>query len=138
MENLTLVEGKYFRVELLTKITWFDGLKGEVEKEILPLSSGLGIARLMPDKIHSLIIAYVKPHTWEYSGITFVDYSCPVGTEEASYGVVSLIDEKMPMEDFWEMMQEYRNCVIFAKQVVDDALRIDQAKLMDYASTKLN
>ena len=117
-----LLKGKYFTVELLTKITGFNGEEGLLKKETLSLSDGLSISRLMPDGVHSRVVAYVKPHTWQYAGITIVDYSCYANTEELSYGVVSLIDEKMPMIDFWEMMQEYKNCVLFAKGAVEDAL----------------
>ena len=44
-----------------------------------------------------------------------------VKLRDVGFRTVDMIDESMPMEDFWEMMQEYKNCVNFAHQTVLDS-----------------
>ena len=43
-----------------------------------------------------------------------------VELEDVNFRTIDMIDESMSMEDFWEMMQEYKNCINFARQTILD------------------
>ena len=100
-----LVEGKYFRVCPITRIIDI-GENGPITEE-KPIYCGLGIEQRQNK--HYCVVAYVRP------GVNGGVDLCNVG-----FRPVNMIDESMPMEDFWEMMQEYKNCVDFAADTVAD------------------
>lgn len=120
-----LVEGKYFRVYPITKVV---GVRQDnsLVVETQDIEKGLSIEKKDKNGYY-YEVAFVKPHFHKINSldtetIVFADMSCGVELKDVDFRTVDLIDEKMSMEDFWEMMQEYKNCVEFAKRTVLDAL----------------
>ena len=72
------------------------------------------------------MVAFVKPHIKKPNPLNgptveFVSMANGVELEDVGFRTVDMMDEGMPMEYFWEMMQEYKNCVNFARQAVLDS-----------------
>lgn len=102
-----LVEGKYFRVYPITKIV--EITENSPITETRPISSGLGIERKQNDSYY--VVAFVKPSS-----------NGGVELQNVGFRPVELIDESISIEDFWEMMQEYKNCIDFAADILADEL----------------
>ena len=78
------------------------------------------------DKGNYYVVAFVKPHIKKSNPLNgptveFVSMSDGVELEDVDFRTIEMIDESMSMEDFWEMMQEYKNCVNFARQAILDS-----------------
>lgn len=103
-KSKTLVEGKYYRVYPITRVTGWN----PVTTETLPISEGLAIEEKC-DNEHYIVIAFIKP------GPKFVDIN---------FRSISTLDPK----DI-EKLDEYLNCVDFAKNVLHD---IEEAREREY------
>ena len=90
-----LVEGKYFAVRPIVKLIGIDDsdMHTHLLTKTCDIKEGLAIEK------DNYVINYIKPSK---TGLEL---------EDIDFRLVDLIDEKMSMEDFWEMMQEYKNCV---------------------------
>ena len=102
----TLVSGKYFRVHTIATIT---GIRNDhsLVWEDQNINYGLAIEKKLKDNNY-YVVAFVKPDKGE------------IKLEDVGFRTVDMLDESTSMEDFWEMMQEYKNCVEFAKQTLID------------------
>ena len=110
-----LVKGKYFRVSYIYKVIGYNRKTSELETKASDIKEGLAIEikdRSYKDKDIHYVVAFVKPDNEGY-----------VDLQEIDFRTISMIDEKMSSEDLWEMMQEYKNCVTFAKDAVLQALK---------------
>lgn len=120
-----LVEGKYFRVYPISKVRGVDSITHELDIIDCEIKEGLAIEKRCDDKEHYYVVAFVKPHIKKSNPLNgptveFVSMANGVELEDVDFRTVDMIDESMPMEDFWEMMQEYKNCVNFARQTILD------------------
>ena len=121
-----LVEGKYFRVYPISKVRGVDSVTHELDIIDCDIKEGLAIEKRCDDKEHYYVVAFVKPHIKKSNPLNgptveFVSMADGVELEDVGFRTVDMIDESMPMEDFLEMMQEYKNCVNFARQAVLDS-----------------
>ena len=121
MLNDPLVKGKYFRVMPISRVTGLDDY-GELTFEQLDIKEGLAIEQNLGDWY--CVVAFVEPCTKKSNLLndSTIEASMVDGVElkDVEFRTVDMIDEGMSMEDFWEMMQEYKNCVQFAKQMLED------------------
>ena len=120
-----LVEGKYFRVYPMSKVVGVDSTTHDLDVITCDIKDGLAIEKRCEDKEHYYVVAFVKPHnkkTNPLNGPTveFVSMDDSVELEDVDFRTINMIDEGMSIEDFWEMMQEYKNCVDFARDVLKD------------------
>lgn len=120
-----LVEGKYFRVYPMSKVVGVDSTTHDLDVITCDIKDGLAIEKRCEDKEHYYVVAFVKPHnkkTNPLNGPTveFVSMDDSIELEDVDFRTINMIDESMSMEDFWEMMQEYKNCVDFARNVLKD------------------
>ena len=102
-----LVEGKYFRVSRIVKIV--DINENGIVTEPRPIYHGLSIERKQGE--HYYVVSHVR-----------LGFENHVELFNVEFRPIEIIDESMSMEDFWEMMHEYRNCVEFAKHTLEDIL----------------
>ena len=121
-----LVEGKYFRVYPISKVRGVDNITHELDIINCDIKEGLAIEKRCDDKEHYYVVAFVKPHIKKSNPLNgptveFVSMANGVELEDVGFRTVDMIDESMSMEDFWEMMQEYKNCVNFARQAILDS-----------------
>lgn len=102
----TLVDGKYFRVHTIATIT---GIRPDrsLVFENKNAKYGLAVERKLKNNKY-YVISMVVPD------------GDSIKLEDVDFRTLHLMDETMSMEDFWEMMQEYKNCVEFAKNTVLD------------------
>ena len=119
-----LVKGKYFRVMPISIVTGLDD-SGELTFEQLDIKEGLAIEQNQGDWY--CVVAFVKPHIKKPNPlngqeIEFASIGDGLELEDVDFRTVDMLDEDMSMEDFWEMMQEYRNCVEFARKTIEDVL----------------
>lgn len=127
---LTFVEGKYFRVSTIAKVTSVDSETHELIVADLPVSNGLAIEKFNgyhENKKCYYVVAFVKPHerkknSLDTESVVFMD-TAALDLIDVDFRTVDMIDESMSMEDLWEMMQEYKNCVEFAQRTISEALR---------------
>ena len=130
MQVKTLVEGKYFRVHTISKVVSVDPDTHALNIEERPISEGLAIEKRGADykgKKNYYVVAFIKPHEYKKNPldtetVCFADMSSGVDLIDIDFRTVSMIQENMSMEDLWEMMQEYKNCVDFAQNTVLEAL----------------
>ncbi len=120
-----LVEGKYFRVYPISKVVGIDSVTHELDIITHDIKEGLAIEKRCKDKEHYYVVAFVKPYIKKSNPlnrptIEFASTVDGVELKDVEFRTVDMIDEDMSMEDFWEMMQEYKNCVEFAKNTVLD------------------
>ena len=120
-----LVEGKYFRVYPISKVASIDNITHELDIITCDIKDGLAIEKRGKDKEHYYVVAFVKPYIKKpnpLNGPTVEFASMVDGVElkDVDFRTVDMLDEDMSMEDFWEMMQEYKNCVNFASQAILD------------------
>ena len=120
-----LAEGKYFRVYPISKVRGVDSVTHELDIIACDIKEGLAIEKRCGDKEHYYVVAFVKPHIKKSnplngSTVEFVSMANGVELEDIDFRTIDMIDESMSMEDFWEMMQEYKNCVNFARQTILD------------------
>lgn len=108
----SLVKGKYFRVMPISRVTGLNDC-GELTFEQLDIKEGLAIEQNLGD--YYCVIAFVEPVLGD-EGLQEIIF------KDVDFRTVDMIDEDMSMEDFWEMMQEYRNCVEFARKTIEDVL----------------
>ena len=120
-----LVEGKYFRVYPISKVKGVDSITHELDIIACDIKEGLAIEKRCDDKGNYYVVAFVEPDIKKSNPLNgptveFVSMSDGVELEDVGFRTVDMMDEGMPMEDFWEMMQEYKNCVNFARQTILD------------------
>ena len=96
----SLVEGNYFRV---CPITCCENGKF-VEK---PLTEGLGIEYRDMQTNSYVVVAFVKQQEGEYT------------LEDVCFRTVDIFDMPSPA-DLYEAFCEYKNCILFAKSVLED------------------
>lgn len=123
-----LVEGKYFRVYPMSKVVGVDSTTHDLDVITCDIKDGLAIEKRCDDKGNYYVVAFVKPHnkkTNPLNGptIEFVSMDDSIELEDVDFRTINMIDENMSMEDFWEMMQEYKNCVDFARNVLKDSCK---------------
>ena len=94
-----LVEGKYFRVYPICQVTRFNTQTRQLEYRLLDIKEGLSIERKNKNGIYS-VVAYVKP------GPKF---------EDVDFRSIDCLDATNTL-----MIDEYQNCVDFAKHVMID------------------
>ena len=112
-KNNTLLEGDYFRVHSISRISSVK--KDEIIIATLPLKEGLGIEKKQPDGsyIVSLFVKYDK------------DIKAPtVNSDAEAQDVLNILqsfydDHKDPIE-FNMVVHEFLSCVQFAKQALLD------------------
>ena len=122
-----LVEGKYFRVYPISKVKDVDSVTHELNIITCDIKEGLAIEKHCDDKGNYYVVAFVKPHIKKSNPLNgptveFVSMSDGVELEDVDFRTIEMIDESMSMEDFWEMMQEYKNCVNFAADTITSEL----------------
>jgi len=120
----SLVKGKYFRVMPISRVTGLNDC-GELTFEQLDIKEGLAIEKNLGDYYY--VIAFVEPHIKKPNPlngqeIEFASMSDGIELRDVEFRTVDMIDEDISMEDFWEMMQEYKNCVEFARKAIEDVL----------------
>lgn len=120
-----LVEGKYFRVYPISKVVSVDSITHELDITTCDIKDGLAIEKRCKDKEHYYVVAFVKPYIKKPNSlngptIEFASMVDGVELRDVDFRTVDMIDEATSMEDFWEMMQEYKNCVEFASQTILD------------------
>ena len=123
-----LVEGKYFRVYPMSKVVGVDSTTHDLNVITCDIKDGLAIEKRCDDKEHYCVVAFVKPHIKKSNPLNgptveFVSMDDSVELEDVDFRTIDMIDESMSMEDFWEMMQEYKNCVDFARNVLKDTCK---------------
>jgi hypothetical protein len=121
--SLALVEGKYFRVYPITKVV---GVRQDnsLVVETQDIKNGLAIEKKDKDGYY-YVVAFVKPHFHKINSldtetVVFADMSCGVALEDVDFRTIDIIDEGLPIEDCWEILQEYKNCVEFARNTLLD------------------
>ena len=122
-----LVEGKYFRVYPISRVVGVDNITHELNIITCDIKEGLAIEKRCDDKGNYYVVAFVKPHIKKSNPLNgptveFVSMANGVKLEDVGFRTVDMMDEGMPMEDFWEMMQEYKNCVNFAADTITSEL----------------
>lgn len=122
-----LIEGKYFRVYPISKVVGVNNITHEFDIITCDIKDGLAIEKRCKDKEHYYVVAFVKPHikisnSLNGPTIEFVSMIDDVELQDVEFRTIDMIDEDMSMEDFWEMMQEYRNCIEFARKIIEEAL----------------
>ena len=120
-----LVEGKYFRVYPISKVVSIDSTTHELDIITCDIKDGLAIEKRCKDNEHYYVVAFVKPYIKKPNPLNsptveFASMVDGVELKDVEFRTVDMIDEDMSMEDFWEMMQEYKNCVNFAYQAILD------------------
>lgn len=125
--NEALLEGKYFRVFPISKVKGVDSVTHDLNIITCDTKEGLAIEKRCDDKGNYYVVAFVKPHIKKSNPLNgptveFVSMANGVELEDIDFRTIDMIDESMSMEDFWEMMQEYKNCVNFARQTILDLL----------------
>ena len=120
-----LVEGKYFRVYPISRVVGVGNITHELNIITCDIKEGLAIEKRCDDKEHYYVVSFVKPHIKKSNPLNgptveFVSMANGVELEDVDFRTIDMIDESMSMEDFWEMMQEYKNCVNFARQTILD------------------
>ena len=123
-----LVEGKYFRVYPISRVVGVDNITHEPNIITCDIKEGLAIEKRCDDKGNYYIVAFVKPDIKKSNPLNgptveFASMSGNVKLEDVDFRTIEMIDEGMSIEDFWEMMQEYKNCVDFAKNVLKDTCK---------------
>ena len=123
-----LVEGKYFRVYPMSKVVGVDSTTHDLDVITCDIKDGLAIEKRCNDKGNYYVVAFVKPHNKKPNPLNgptveFVSMDDSVELEDVNFRTIDMIDESMSMEDFWEMMQEYKNCVDFARNVLKDTCK---------------
>ena len=123
-----LVEGKYFRVYPISRVVGVDNITHELNIITCDIKEGLAIEKRCDDKGNYYVVAFVKPHNKKPNPLNgptvqFVSMDDSVELEDVDFRTIDMIDESMSMEDFWEMMQEYKNCVDFARNVLKDTCK---------------
>ena len=101
----TLVEGKYYRVYPITKVTGWHPVTTETE----PISRGLAIEEKCGD--HYFVVAFIRPGQ---DGPVFKD---------VSFRSVNTLDPTNI-----EKLDEYLNCVDFAKNVLNDIKEAEEER----------
>ena len=96
----TLVEGKYFRVHPICQVTRFNTQTRQLEYRLLDIKEGLAIEMKCDNEGHYIVVAYVKPGP-KFEDVDFRSIECLKSTNT-------------------EMIDEYQNCVDFAKHVMID------------------
>ena len=122
-----LVEGKYFRVYPISEVRGVDSVTHELNIITCDIKEGLAIEKRCDDKEHYYVVAFVKPHIKKSNPLNgptveFASICGGVELEDVDLRTIEMIDEGMSMEDFWEMMQEYKNCVNFAADTITSEL----------------
>ena len=120
-----LVEGKYFRVYPISKVKGVDNITHELDIINCDIKEGLAIEKRCDDKGNYYVVAFVEPDIKKSNPLNgptveFVSMDSGVKLRDVDFRTIEMIDESMSMEDFWEMMQEYKNCVNFACQTILD------------------
>ena len=120
-----LVEGKYFRVYPISKVKGVDNITHELDIINCDIKEGLAIEKRCDDKGNYYVVAFVEPDIKKSNPLNgptveFVSMDSGVKLRDVDFRTIDMIDESMSMEDFWEMMQEYKNCVNFARQAIID------------------
>ena len=120
-----LVEGKYFRVYPISKVRGIDSITHELNIITCDIKEGLAIEKRCDDKGNYYVVAFVEPDIKKSNPLNgptveFVSMDSGVKLRDVDFRTIEMIDESMSMEDFWEMMQEYKNCVNFARQAILD------------------
>lgn len=130
-EPEAFVEGKYFRVHTISKVVSVDSNTHALHMEVRPINEGLAIEKRDADyegKNNYYVVAFIEPHEYKKNPldtetVCFADMNPAVDLIDVNLRTVDMIKENMSMEDFWEMMQEYKNCVNFAISAVIEALK---------------
>lgn len=120
-----LVEGKYFRVYPISRVVGVDSITHELNIITCDVKEGLAIEKRCDDKGNYYVVAFVEPDIKKSNPLNgptveFVSMDSGVKLRDVDFRTIEMIDESMSMEDFWEMMQEYKNCVNFARQAIID------------------
>lgn len=120
-----LVEGKYFRVYPISRVVGVDNITHELNIITCDIKEGLAIEKRCDDKGNYYVVAFVepdikKPNPLNGPTVEFVSMDSGVKLRDVDFRTIEMIDESMSMEDFWEMMQEYKNCINFARQTILD------------------
>ena len=120
-----LVEGKYFRVYPISRVVGVDNITHELDIINCDIKEGLAIEKRCDDKGNYYVVAFVEPDIKKSNPLNgptveFVSMDSGVKLRDIDFRTIEMIDESMSMEDFWEMMQEYKNCVNFARQAIID------------------
>ncbi len=111
-----LVEGKYFRVCQISKVTSIDN--GIITIITCGIKDGLAIEKRCKDKEHYYVVAFVRKDDAQNDA----QNDAQIVLEDVAFRTIDIIDDSMSIEDSWEMMHEYRNCVEFAKHTLEDIL----------------
>lgn len=120
-----LVEGKYFRVYPISRVVGVDNITHELNIITCDIKEGLAIEKRCDDKGNYYVVAFVEPDIKKSNPLNgptveFVSMDSGVKLKDVDFRTIEMIDESISMEDFWEMMQEYKNCVNFARQTILD------------------
>lgn len=122
-----LVEGKYFRVFPISKVKGVDSVTHDLNIITCDIKEGLAIEKRCDDKGNYYVVAFVepdikKPNPLNGPTVEFVSMDSGIKLRDVDFRTIDMIDESMSMEDFWEMMQEYKNCVNFAADTITSEL----------------
>lgn len=123
----TLVEGKYFRVYPISKVKGVDSTTHDLNVIACDIKEGLAIEKRCDDKGNYYVVAFVEPDIKKSNPLNgptveFVSMDGGIKLRDVDFRTIEMIDESMSMEDFWEMMQEYKNCVNFAADIITSEL----------------
>lgn len=111
-----LVEGKYYRVTNIARLTRVKQLTEDLQFQFVNLlpEEGLNVEEKCKDGEHYIVVNTLY-YDKEHKGVELTDIDC------RSIDVLNYQDEDM--ETYFERTQEYCNCLEFAKKALLDIWR---------------
>ena len=100
-----LLEGTFFRVRNISRLESIDTINHQLICKTLDLSEGVGIEKRLPDGNY-FVVAFVKPTS--YGEVRF---------EDVEFRSIFELDPTNTL-----MLEEFRNCVEFARNMLLDIL----------------
>lgn len=119
-----LIEGKYYRVTNITKLTKVKQLTGDLQLEFvnLPPKQGLNIEEKCKDGEHYIVVNTLY-YDEKHKEVELTDIDC------RSIDVLNYQDENI--ETYFKRIQEYFNCLEFAKSTVLDLNKDEEDLIYD-------
>lgn len=111
-----LVRGKYFRVTNIEKAVIRDPKTHTLKIAYCDIREGLAIEKKAIDGKYYYVVCFIKPLGHNSNNIVFTPT-----LEDINFRTVDIVNEHLSPEDLWEVMQEYKNCVEFAKNAIKDS-----------------
>ena len=106
-EPQTFVEGKYFRVQSISRVVSVDPATHDLHIEAQPISAGLAIEKRGAEyegRKNYYVVAFVEPHEYKKNSldteaVCFADMNPGVDLIDVQFRTIDMIKENMSMED---------------------------------------